>query len=341
MMCNQETVETFTRFAARALLDRLEKITREIEGVRRAEDIEYVHRIRVASRRMRAALRHLQTCFDKAHIKGWRKEVRRITGRLGEARDLDVQLEAVRAYRGTLPPEACLAGVERLALRLHQQRAKAQPRIERALDRFIGSGVIEHMHEHLQPLAERNKAAGERDCTGRDLARRAVVEQLHELEAHDPYLPEPDNGAELHAMRIACKRLRYTLELFAPIYEGELKSYIKEVKSAQSLLGDLHDCDVWELFLQQFLIDERRRTEHFQGAATGFEEIEAGIHDFMAERRQRREALRLEFLALWEAQQANRTWSDLRRYIELQDPPRASNTAPAAHASEQPAGGLS
>jgi CHAD domain-containing protein len=338
MSHRQEPGEALKRFAATALLHRLENIAKEIEGVRRAEDVEYIHRIRVASRRMRSALQHLQSCFDRSVGRPWGKEVRRITERLGEARDLDVQLEAVRDYRDRLPHDADKAGIERLALRLGQRRSRIQPRIERALDRFVGSGVIDDMQEHLTPLAAdeagRHGEAG-RYPVGWKLAGKAVVEQLDALHSHDPYLPEPENREELHAMRIEFKRLRYTMELFNPIYDNELKPHIKTVKRGQSLLGDLHDCDVWEEFLETFLAKERQRTEKYFGDLSGFAAIESGIRSFLAERRQNREALRQEFLVYWDKQSKKDTWMELRRFVQ----DRADSTENVDEAEPSATGG--
>ncbi len=335
MSHRQESGEALKHFAATALLHRLENIAKEIEGVRGAEDIEYIHRIRVASRRMRSALQHLQSCFEKTLVRRWRKEVRRITERLGEARDLDVQLQAVQEYRDSLPDDADRTGVDRLSLRLRQRRIRIQPRIEEALDRFVGSGVIDDMLEHLTPLAEHEKGThGEaaRYPVGWKLAGDAVVEQLEHLHSHDPYLPEPTNREELHAMRIALKRLRYTMELFNPIYDEKLKPHIKVIKRGQSLLGDLHDCDVWEEFLEAFLSKERRRTEKYFGDLQGFDTIEAGIQAFLAERRDRREGLRQDFLEFWAKQSKRHTWDELGRFVEN----RAASTSESGQVTGEP-----
>jgi hypothetical protein len=70
----------------------LDAFTTEISGVKEAQDIEYIHRMRVASRRLRAALPLFRTCFpDKQYLK-WMQEITRITRALGDARDADVQI---------------------------------------------------------------------------------------------------------------------------------------------------------------------------------------------------------------------------------------------------------
>ena len=92
-------------FAARQAPPRLEALTKEIDGVRAGEDIEYLHRMRVASRRLRAALPVFASCFPAKKYARWLTDIRRITRVLGDARDADVQVGALRKYRKRLLKE--------------------------------------------------------------------------------------------------------------------------------------------------------------------------------------------------------------------------------------------
>jgi hypothetical protein len=58
-------------------------------------------------------------------------------------------------------------------------------------------------------------------------------------------LHHPADNDPLHRMRIAAKRLRYAMELFAPCWGGKLTTLAQEVSELQGSLGELHDCDVW------------------------------------------------------------------------------------------------
>ena len=62
----------------------------------------------------------------------------------------------------------------------------------------------------------------------------------------------------LFSSELAAKRLRYTLEICQPVYQGRLDPFVKAVKQLQSLLGDIHDCDVWVADLDTFLEEERQ-----------------------------------------------------------------------------------
>src|SRR5512139_634438 len=121
-----ETLDSYYLFGLEALQERLPALANEIEGVRAAEDIEYVHRMRVASRRIRNALALFGDELPRKHYAAWRDEMRRITRALGAARDTDVQIARVQDFLQQVVDESQRAGIERLLLRLRQQRTRLQ-----------------------------------------------------------------------------------------------------------------------------------------------------------------------------------------------------------------------
>jgi hypothetical protein len=75
-------------------------------------------------------------------------------------------------------------------------------------------------------------------------ARRVLAVRIAELYSYEPATTEPAWSHELHDMRIAAKRLRYTLELFAPQFGESGKLQTERIKQVQEALGVLHDRDV-------------------------------------------------------------------------------------------------
>jgi CHAD domain-containing protein len=73
---------------------------------------------------------------------------------------------------------------------------------------------------------------------------RIVRTRLDELCSFDPAIRDPTAVRQLHDMRIAAKRLRYVLELFAPSFGEYAADAAKQAKKLQDLLGEIHDCDV-------------------------------------------------------------------------------------------------
>ena len=85
--------DSYCLFGAKSLLNRLQNVAKEIDGVRKPDDIERIHDMRVATRRMRSALALFEKCLPGKKAKAWNKQMRRVTRALGAARDADVQMD--------------------------------------------------------------------------------------------------------------------------------------------------------------------------------------------------------------------------------------------------------
>jgi hypothetical protein len=82
------------------------------------------------------------------------------------------------------------------------------------------------------------------DASLADNARRILTVRMGEFYSYEPVVPDPELSEALHDMRIAAKRLRYTLELFRGEFGKAGDRQIERVKEVQEALGDLHDHDV-------------------------------------------------------------------------------------------------
>jgi CHAD domain-containing protein len=114
--------EPYAHAAARIVRVRAEELFAQAEGVLDTSDIERVHDMRVASRRLRAVLEVFAPCFPTGPYRGALRDVKRIADALGERRDPDVHVAAMEKLAETLPPEL-RAGVDLLADR---QRARQE-----------------------------------------------------------------------------------------------------------------------------------------------------------------------------------------------------------------------
>jgi hypothetical protein len=74
-------------------------------------------------------------------------------------------------------------------------------------------------------------------------ARRIIDVRSREVRSFSPAVLDPANVDALHDMRIAAKRLRYVLELTAPVFGERAEQAAKRAKRLQDLLGEIHDCD--------------------------------------------------------------------------------------------------
>ena len=116
----------FCFHGARTLLHYLDAMVGMIDGVRQNEDIECLHRMRVASRRLRSLLPLFDDCLPAKQTVRWRKQLRRVTRALGEARDADVQAVCLLDALKDCTNDLHRPGLERLLLRFRQKRSALQ-----------------------------------------------------------------------------------------------------------------------------------------------------------------------------------------------------------------------
>jgi CHAD domain-containing protein len=302
---------------ARMALKYLHALMAEMERVRQAQDRECVHRMRVASRRLRSVLPLLATSLSCRTCARWRKHLRRITRVLGSVRDIDVQSACVQQFLHDRASTEDQAGIERLSLRLEQRRQALQGPVVKALERFASRQLAEEMEETLTQVASESEAY-EIDVPGRRVyrqTRKGILKRLDAFEAYAPYVRRPECVKELHAMRIAAKRLRYIMQALAPLYPDELAEPIQASRLCQTRLGDIHDCDVWIDTLPRFLEAEQERTLVYFGSATPFEPLRAGILALHLNRQQQREQDYQEFVMFWDQLQAQGVWERLRQTL--------------------------
>jgi CHAD domain-containing protein len=302
-------------YGASVLLKHLTALMQEIAGVRSAEDIESIHRMRVASRRLRSAIPLFARCFRKKRVKGWLQDIKGITRALGSARDADVQLAVLKKITRDLEDEKCKPGLRRLALRIYQKRQELQSPIIAALDKLQQDEFYTQLERDLTQILPGLTPETPFPHTLFINAASAIQERLEEFLSYEPYVHRPECVLELHAMRIAAKQLRYTMEVFASIYPGELKPYLQAVKTSQELLGDIHDCDVWHDYLPIFIEEEQQRTIEYFGLANPLNPLLPGIEYFRQNRRELRDAQYQELRLKWEQWKEKNLWDELSQRI--------------------------
>lgn len=305
-------------YGARVILKHLKAFQREWQGVHTgAEDIEHIHRMRVASRRLRATLPLFAQCFSSKKVDNWMKNLRRVTRALGAARDADVQIARVQTFLESVEDPRLRPGLQRLLLRLRQARAEHQPAVATALEKLAERGTLEEM----KPLLEERLTACEEDTPPDPelyaLAQSEISRRLDAFLAYDAIVPFPERVQELHELRIATKWLRYTAETFAPLYPTELAHWLSILREIQEWLGQIHDDDVWLTFLPAFLEEERQRVMTFYGYGRPFRRLIAGIEAFEQACREDRERLYRAFVPKWQTWQAEGVWDALREQINL------------------------
>lgn len=131
------------RDAMRALIGaRWEEVWKAVPRAVEGADIEGVHDVRVASRRLRAAMDVAAPAFPAAWYKPLHRVAREITSELGEVRDRDVMLDYLTAERDAAPPNE-RPGIERLIARVDRERIAARAEMETFLQELAERGLRE------------------------------------------------------------------------------------------------------------------------------------------------------------------------------------------------------
>jgi len=319
-------------FGLQRLPPLLEAFAREIEGVRAAEDIEYIHRMRVATRRLRAALPLFRSCFTAKQYSRWMEEIANITRALGEARDADVQIAFLVKYQkrsrsaqkkkerapgAGIPENPYDPALLYLLDDLRKRRTQLQVRVLSALNALEKSGTIGEM----QALFAAGSSAVRRTPWKAmsygipTVAALRIETRLVTMLSFEPWVPYPEAVAEHHATRIAAKKLRYTMEIYGPVYRLNLQKPLLRVKKIQEILGDLHDCDVWIDHVTRILLRERAHLRTRNEGKRPDTATLASLRLFLRERERARILLHRQFVRYWDAQKRAHLWDELRQSL--------------------------
>lgn len=221
-------------------------------GTRLGEDIEELHDMRVATRRMRAAFDVFGDYFDPKKTRQHRRGLRAAGRALGRVRDLDVFMEKAEHYLDTLP-EMERRGLQPLLGAWSSEREAARAEMLAHLDSPEYQVFVERFNEFLRLPGEGAQVLPETaPQRARDVAPVLIYTRLAAVRAYAAVLDHAPIE-QLHALRIEFKRLRYTVEYFREILAPESRAVIDEIKIMQDHLGDLNDADVACSILNDFL----------------------------------------------------------------------------------------
>ena len=289
----------FRSLCVTSLRGHLAALQKELEGVLRNDDPENVHRMRVASRRVRADLDVFEPIFPKKKFAGWKKEFRAMTRVLGSARDGDVQITYLEELLKGPHPEAVGKGLEALLEHKRAYRVSLQPSLTLSIEELAQERTIETLIEHLAGMEPaEGQETGLRTRANLSKSMESIQKRVDEVSGYSKYVERPLAIAEHHAMRISAKRLRYTLEIFQPLYDDGLKDEISEIKRFQDVLGEMHDCDVWVSDLRAVL-NEGAWGDGFPIESAELKSLRPGLNFVLEDCRKRKTSLYKDFALTW------------------------------------------
>ena len=230
--------ETPFGIAAQASISALyDQMISNLEGTVTGEDIEALHDMRVASRRLRAALRVFKSALPAKILVIVVGQVGAVTHALGSVRDHDVFIDYLEKQSKKIDEDInWLLDVEK------EDRDQSRKQMLDTLNN-LPSGLLE-----LKITTMLSKSTMTKNKPRNFMAAQAsklIVPRLNDLISLSHAIYNSELIAEIHQMRIASKKLRYTMEAFIPCFEQPIIDLISEIKLLQEQLGMIHDCDVW------------------------------------------------------------------------------------------------
>lgn len=271
----------------KVLLKNFVKMLNREAGSRTGENIEDVHQMRVAIRRMRSALGVFAPYFKDKSVAPYAKGLKKTGRALGPVRDLDVMIDDLGKYATNLNEEEAQA-VQGIIDILDKRRVLAREDLNAWLD---SKSYRRFVRAFAEFLTKPGKGVVNDRSDGAVVpyqVRHVLPPLLHEtlagVRAYDTVIDDAEVET-LHSLRIEFKRLRYTVDFFTDVLGASADAYIDEIKQMQDYLGRLNDVvvaherldilsglneaqvAVRDAYLQQLDTEAQHRQENFREEA--------------------------------------------------------------------------
>ncbi len=243
---------TLGELAYRVLRKEASAMLARVPGTRLGEDIESLHQMRVATRRMRAGMDMFASVLP-VRAGRLRAELGWLAALLGEVRDLDIQLGRFDDWTEEMPGDHREA-LDELADLLAGHRVQARRALLEALDSRRYERLVSGLVAMLAQGPSSRSTAGRAPAV---VTMPELIEERHRAARKAARRAKRTGAAtDYHRLRIRCKRLRYALEFASGLYDGELKGFVRQMTRLQDALGSMQDAAVASSRLQVIALTE-------------------------------------------------------------------------------------
>jgi CHAD domain-containing protein len=203
---------------------RLAKLEEQIRRAAEKPDADAIHDLRVATRRLSQVLIVFPELFANKDREEFRRKLKKLFRQAGEVRNLDVGLDLISRLGH---PETAAAEQAMIPVRAHELA-----RLEWKIARFDQRDWINWARENLIPTTSTGTALQ---------SARTLLPQVSDAFFESGAAAVGASAKKMHQFRIAAKRFRYTLELFAELYPRDIKQKIDQIRAFQDVLGVMND----------------------------------------------------------------------------------------------------
>lgn len=236
--------------AACAIIDSNLAAARATEaGIIADLDTEFLHDYRVALRRVRSILSLFRNVYAQSQTREMKARFAALMAPTGQLRDLDVLLLARPGFLA-LVPEEMRPGLDAMFARLAAERQAEHAR----LAAHLRSAAYEREVAALTRLFAARRLLRHgcgAEMPAHDLACRLIWKRYRRIHRLARTIRHDTPDEAVHALRIQCKKLRYLMEFFAPVFpSARFAALLKPLKKLQDRLGAFNDCAVQQVSLR-------------------------------------------------------------------------------------------
>lgn len=259
------------------------------------DDIEYVHQLRVATRRSVVTIQIFRHLLPDRRSRKIQKMLRKLRRAAGSARDLDVLYQRLSGEKN-LPHKA---EMKKVLKQISRCRKESQLPLREIYHGWVRKKYQKQIRKLLERVHWRSKSP---ELTFEQSAVPALLPQVSKFfQASRADLKEI---AALHRLRICAKQVRYSMELlataFAPEFRTQLYPTFTEV---QERLGTINDCAMANQLFEKWAVNAENVN------------VTVSLNEMADEERRRLETICDEFRQSWTTQRANQLWEQFRKYL--------------------------
>lgn len=261
-------------------------------GTRLGMDPLHLHDMRVATRRLRSAARTFRDGLPERGLQPLVRDLKWIGDALGRVRDLDVHLKNIERDKSTMPSGGRLA-LDLYIKEVRANREEARKAMLRELDTERYRGFLDRFERLLAAGPPENPDAPLAQVPAALAGREIILKRLKRVLKSGRDAGAASTDAELHRLRIRCKRLRYACEFLSDLYGSPVKKFAKRVKAFQDILGAHQDAVVARRTLSKF-------TERIPEGESEAGDLHQAVGQLMVVQARRTAECRAEFADAWE-----------------------------------------
>lgn len=231
--------DPFSVAGRKAMWLHVQRLLAREAAIRDPAETDALRRYRVATRRLRSALRFFRTAYGPRETRVLRSGLADLADALGRVRDLDVRIEHLDRWsreRGDLAP----ADIEPLIFAWGRERNEAAGALVRELDSRGHRRLLERLIAFVETASPQAPQEDRPVRLTRDRAASSIWSAFENVRAYGPIIAWADLPT-LHALRVDAKRLRYAIEFLAPVLGPRHDLLVERLVDLQDHLGALND----------------------------------------------------------------------------------------------------